>query len=189
MAFVMIMIAISIALTLLFIFIGGSGEQSFPENIAETIDWSAISDNELQSYLPGKKISAIKRYRKLTGAGLKEAKMAIDYAMANPDAKKGKRSLLSNTGGEGVRDLLLEGRFESAVDLYAAFMGVDEYTARDAVEAMQRELDAEANLNAEGFDNIRNLIANGKKIEAYKQYREQTGASLEEAKRFIELEL
>lgn len=187
MSVLVIILAIGIALALLFFFvIAGSGQQSFPENISEMIDWSAIKDDELQSYLPDRKINAIKRYREITNAGLKEAKMAIDYVVANPDAKKGKRSLSANTDGAGVRDLLLEGRFESAVDLYAAFMGVDEFTARDAVEAMQGELDAEANLSDVNLDAIHDLLARGNKIEAIKQYRELTGTGLAEAKRAVE---
>lgn len=38
----------------------------------------------------------------------------------------------------GVRDLLEEGRDDEAVDLYRRFAGVDEYTARAAVERIKR---------------------------------------------------
>jgi len=111
------------------------------------IDWDALADEELQSYLPRQKINAIKRYRELTGAGLKDSKETIDYIVANPDALekakhdplKGAAARLSDTGGAGVRDLIAEGRLEEAVRVYADFMGVDEYTARDAVEQMRRE--------------------------------------------------
>jgi len=187
MGFMFIMLAVGIALSLLFFFVvAGNGQQSFPENMSEMIDWSVIDDYELQSYLPNLKINAIKRYRELTGVGLKEAKQAIDYVIAHPDAKKGKRGISGNTDGAGVRDLLLEGRFDAAVDLYAAFMGVDEFTARDAVEAMQGDLDAEANLSDDNFDNIRHLLARGNKIEAIKQYKELTGSGLADAKRAVE---
>src|SRR5688572_21616159 len=71
-------------------------------NMAKDIDWDAIADEELQSYLPNNKINAIKRYRELTGEGLKEAKDAVEYAIAHPE-KKGRGGLNANTGGAGVR--------------------------------------------------------------------------------------
>jgi len=40
----------------------------------------------------------------------------------------------------GVRHLLEEGREDEAVDLYRKFAGVDEYTARDAVEQIKKGL-------------------------------------------------
>ena len=56
------------------------------------IDWNALADAELQSHLPDMKINAIKRYRELTGAGLKESMDAVEYAMAHPEqvGQKGK---------------------------------------------------------------------------------------------------
>lgn len=180
-------IIIALALGLLFTLVALNTKAKFPENISESIDWTAIKDNELQSYLPDKKIAAIKRYRELTGVGLKEAKLAIEYVIDNPDAKKGKRGLSANTDGAGVKDLLLEGRFEEAVQVYSAFMGVDEFTAHDAVVELERELTAEANLSdTVDMNMIHDLLADGKKIEAIKHYKEQTGTDLASAKRAIE---
>jgi hypothetical protein len=41
---------------------------------------------------------------------------------------------------DGVRDLVAEERIDEAVDLYRKFAGVDEYTARDAVERIKQEI-------------------------------------------------
>jgi hypothetical protein len=45
-------------------------------------DKTALADPELQSHMAGgRKINAIKRYRELTGAGLRESKDRIDALM------------------------------------------------------------------------------------------------------------
>jgi ribosomal protein L7/L12 len=61
-------------------------------------------------------------------------------------------------------------------------MGVDEYTARDAIEQMQRDDAAEKRLSDEGMDEVRTLVEAGNKIEAIKRYRELTNLGLKEAK-------
>lgn len=49
------------------------------------VDPVALADPQLVAGLrDGRKIEAIKRYRELTGVGLKEAKDAIDQAAARP---------------------------------------------------------------------------------------------------------
>jgi ribosomal protein L7/L12 len=163
-------------------------EPLFKSKLDSEIDWDAIADPELQSYLqPNTKIQAIKRYRDLTDAGLKEAKDAIEYVMENPDGmKKGKSSGVVDTDAAGVRDLIAEGRIDEAVKVYAAFMGVDEFTARNAIEKMQREDGAETRLSTESMDEVRTLLDAGNKIEAIKAYREMTGLGLKEAKDEVE---
>lgn len=165
-----------------------AGASRSPENIAELVDWNVIVDEELQSYLPHKKINAIKRYRILAGVDLKEAKEAVEYAMAHPDGMKRAKfsGKVVDTDGAGVRDLIVEGRIDEAIKVYTAFMGVDEYTAHDAIETMQAEINAEMRLSDEGLYPIHDLLKQGKKIEAIKQYRELTGLGLTEARDAIE---
>lgn len=182
-----ISLAVVVSVALFFFLAIRFGGDAPPPITGKDVDWSAINDDELQSYLPNKKINAIKRYRELTDVGLAEAKMAVEYVIANPNEKKRKQGLSANTGGAGVKDLLLEGRFEEAVDVYTAFMGVDEYTARDAVTTLDRELTAENNLSDDlDMETLHDLLANGQKIAAIKHYKEQTGADLATAKRAIE---
>lgn len=119
-----------------------SGMRAASSKVA--IDSKALADDELQSYLPDQKIAAIKRYRELTGAGLKDAKEAVEAAIADPDRFKSKRldalhRLSDEAQGAGVRDLIAEGKLEEAARVYAQFMGVDEYTARAAIEDMAEE--------------------------------------------------
>ncbi len=69
----------------------------------------------------------------------------------------------------------------------SAFMGVDEFTAHDTVVELERELTAEANLSdTVDMNRIHDLLADGKKIQAIKHYKEQTGTDLASAKRAIE---
>lgn len=152
----------------------------------DQIDWSAAGDEQIQENLAeDRKINAIKRYRELTGQGLKEAKDAIEYLMANPDVviEKKKRASYDKPDA-GVRDLIKEGRINEAIEVYQKFAGVDEYTARDAVAEIEYEIrqGKDPEVADDTDDRIRNLVLEGKKIEAIKLYREMTGLGLKEAK-------
>jgi len=189
MMFMMVIVfAVFVSIFLLFFLFSASSNSTVSENVAELVDWDAIADAELQSYLPNQKINAIKRYRELTDVGLKEAKESVEYAMRNPEGRKKSRSprRIVDTDGAGVRDLIAEGRIEEAIDIYASFMGIDEYSARDAINEMRRELEVGSRLSDDNFDTVRDLVEQGKKIEAIKVYRELTGTSLKEAKDFVD---
>jgi tetratricopeptide (TPR) repeat protein len=105
------------------------------------IDINALADPKIQAAVAsGHKINAIKIYRELTGVGLKDAKDAIEFFEKHPEIlsekKKAPELRLSDSG---IRDLIDEGRTEEAIEIYQKFAGVDEYTARDAVEQIKRE--------------------------------------------------
>lgn len=106
------------------------------------IDWDAIADEQLQDAMNrGNKIEAIKRYRELTNAGLKEAKDAVEYAARHPDERgEKKKAPRLELDAPGIRDLLEEGREDEAVEVYQKFAGVDEYSARDAVARIKQEM-------------------------------------------------
>ncbi len=189
MSFLIIISAVVIALVLFAFLATASNRNDVSASIINDVDWSAIADDELQSYLPNRKINAIKRYRDLTGYGLKESKLAIEYVIAHPDSKKGKRYLSHIPDGAGIRDLVEEGRIEEAIKVYAAFMGVDEFTARDVIQDMQRESVALHNLSDVDLSEIRRFASQGKKLTAVQLYAELTGVSLSDAKQFVEEEL
>ncbi len=106
------------------------------------IDWEAIQDEVVQTALANNnKIEAIKRYRHLTGQGLKESKDAIDYTLLHPgESGTKKKKAAYDAQDAGIRDLIQEGRLDEAVEIYQKFAGVDEYTARDAVDEIARDL-------------------------------------------------
>jgi hypothetical protein len=81
----------------------------------------------------------------------------------------------------GVRDLIAEGRMREAVELYQRFTGMDEFSARDAVEAMRREMRL-----SQVPDEVRELVDEGEKARAIETYQALTGADLEEALHAVE---
>jgi hypothetical protein len=54
---------------------------------------------------------------------------------AKKDINKRKAGKITTVAG--VQELIDKERIDEAVDLYKAFTGVDEYTAREAIEAIQ----------------------------------------------------
>ena len=87
----------------------------------------------------------------------------------------------------GIRDMLEEGRKDEAVEVYQKFAGVDLYTAKDAVDEIERTMrlaDQPGNpaLSAADETELRDLLARGNTIGAVKLYRERTGLGLKESK-------
>lgn len=112
------------------------------EAVQSQIDWDAIQDSEVQQDMQAnRKIAAIKRYRELTGCGLKEGKDAVEYAMEHGIPKRGKtHHLLSEMSDAGIRDLIAEGKMDEAVRVYQKFAGIDQFSAQEVVEQIQREM-------------------------------------------------
>jgi competence protein ComGC len=152
-----IMIAVVILLILFLMFAGRRNQQNRQIERPAQVDTVALVDAELQSYLPDNKMGAIKRYHQLTNAGLKESRDVIEWVLANPDALDGQKDIARevDTQGAGIRDLVAEGRIEEAVKVYAAYMGVDAFSARDAVEQIEREL-----LEEESSSTLGDLLSN-----------------------------
>jgi hypothetical protein len=110
--------------------------------IQAVMDWDAINDEVIQAALAKRnKIEAIKRYRKLTGQGLKDSKDAIDYVLLHPEERGDKKKKAAYDAQDaGIRDLIQAGRLDEAVEIYQKFAGVDSYTARDAVDEIARDI-------------------------------------------------
>ncbi len=156
------------------------------------IDVDALADAEIQDALAhGMTIAAIKRYRDLTGAGLKEAKDAIEQVMAVglDQMEKKKRRVEESFSDAGIRDLIAEGQPDEAADLYARFAGVDIYTAREAVQDIARDMrlsdDTPPALDKDDAYVLEALRA-GKKLEAIKRYQKVNAVTLKEAKDAVE---
>jgi ribosomal protein L7/L12 len=83
--------------------------------------------------------------------------------------------------------LIREGRIAEAIAVYRLFAGVDEYTAMDAVAALEDDIrQGDQEVDALDDARIRALLAQGNKIEAIKVYRAQTGLGLKAAKDAVE---
>jgi hypothetical protein len=89
------------------------------------IDLATVADAHIQALVgSGEKINMIRLDLELTEDGLKKA----------PELR---------LQDGGIRDLISEGRIEEAIEIYQKFAGVDEYTARDAVEEIKQQGNAE----------------------------------------------
>lgn len=89
--------------------------------------------------------------------------------------------------GQTVASLLQAGEKIQAIKLYREQTGAGLRDAKDAVEAMARgEAPPRATMPSANSATLENLIRAGRKIEAIKLYREQTGAGLKDAKDHVE---
>jgi hypothetical protein len=82
----------------------------------------------------------------------------------------------------GIRDMLFEGRIDDAIEAYRQFTGVDEFTAKQAIDDMQREL----HLTDEIQQEVKRLMKAGNKAGAIEAYQTATGATLAEALEYVE---
>jgi len=98
---------------------------------------------------------------------------------ANAKGKPMRRKLPADAG---VRNLLLEGRLDEAVQVYRRFTGIDEFTARMEVMQLQREL----RLTGEVGTKITDLLREGKKAAAIEHYQQMYGTSLQDALEAVE---
>jgi ribosomal protein L7/L12 len=194
MAEIMILLALLVGVVILAGIIQSARSRSPLPAKPAAVDWDAAQDAELQAALAqGNKILAIRIYREQTGAGLKESKDAVEAILAGDLPAKKRRMQPALEGAAGVRDLLSEGRKTEAVELYARFAGVDQYTAQDAVEQIEREMrledapPSETGLSAADTVELRDLLQRGQKIQAVKLYHDKTGRGLKESKDAVEV--
>ena len=81
----------------------------------------------------------------MTSQGLKESKFAVEYAMEHGDNRlKDRKRRLMDRSDDGLRDLIIAGKIEEAVEVYQKFAGVDKFSARDAIQQLQEELERES---------------------------------------------
>jgi len=85
----------------------------------------------------GNKIQAIKLYRDATGAGLAEAKQAIELiAAGKPPPDGGGPGPLAADAMQRVTELIASGNAIEAIKLFRQAAGVDLKQAKEAVDAM-----------------------------------------------------
>lgn len=87
-----------------------------------------------------------------------------------------------------VADLLRSGQKIEAIKRYRELVGVGLKEAKDAVEAMERgeAVPVATSVSAAPTASVHDLLREGRKIEAIKLYREQSGLGLKEAKDAVE---
>ena len=91
----------------------------------------------------GKKIEAIKRYRELTGASLKEAKDAVELVESGRSATlPPKSALIRQVNDSEIEAQIRSGHLIDAIKLYREKNGVGLKEAKDAVEAWRDRIRA-----------------------------------------------
>jgi ribosomal protein L7/L12 len=98
----------------------------------------------------GRKIEAIKLYREATGAGLAEAKQAVELIEAGkPPAPGADASPGEDQALQGVSDLVRQGRKIEAIKRYREATGLGLKESKDAVDALERQINPAAVLARE----------------------------------------
>jgi ribosomal protein L7/L12 len=92
----------------------------------------------------GNKIAAIKLYRDATGAGLSEAKDAIELIAAGKPPRTDAAPTLPDEAMQRVSALVTAGRKIEAIKLYRQAAGVDLKEAKDAVDALEGRINPAA---------------------------------------------
>jgi ribosomal protein L7/L12 len=92
----------------------------------------------------GRKLEAIKRYRELTGVGLKEAKDAVEAMMegGRSSSLPPKSSLLRQVNDSEIEAQIRSGHLIDAIKLYREKTGVGLKEAKDAVAAWRDRIRA-----------------------------------------------
>src|SRR5688572_1429251 len=105
----------------------------------------------------------------------------VMVSLSQQNMKKKVKEQHQHISDAGVRDLITQGNFDEAVDLYRRFTGVDLFTAKTAVQDIQTEMRLGTSITE-----IQRLLRLGDKAGAIETYQQATGLPLAEALAAIE---
>ncbi len=162
--------------------------------LAEQIRLLLIADN---------KIEAIRVYREATQSGLKTAKEAVEaferggllQIPTSSSSELAADAVLRQVGLQAkIEGMVHKGNKLQAIAIYRRETGVDLKAAKDAIEALERgepwvapmPVGLSPQVDSDVGDQVRELLRNGKKIDAIKLVREKTGMGFAEAKTMVE---
>lgn len=106
----------------------------------------------------GNKITAIKLYRDATGAGLSEAKDAIELIAARKPPKTDAAAALPDDAMQRVSALVTAGRKIEAIKFYRQAAGVDLKDAKDAVDALEGRINPTAVTRDAAMRRMRRIV-------------------------------
>ncbi len=110
----------------------------------DTPSLQKVLDDIKAQIATGNKITAIKLYREATGAGLAEAKQAVELIAAGKPPPSGAVATPSVDAMQEVSALVLAGKKIEAIRLYRQAAGVDLKDSKDAVDALEARINPAA---------------------------------------------
>ena len=154
---------------------------------ADASEGPSASERIEREIAAGRLISAIKLYREETGAGLKQAKDAVERMRAELSAVPSRPGAVNL---DRVQQELAAGRIIDAIKLYREATGVGLKEAKDAVERMQASPmpvpPERGSMDGSIDSEISALLSSGRMIDAVKLTRERLNLSLKEAKDYVD---
>lgn len=114
------------------------------QTLAYHLDWDAIRNQKFLRYLYVKKINAIVRYQTLAGVSHDQAEEAVEYLLAHPELlpeiPQKRRPPLPDADNQELTRLIETGQIDRAIATYAKLVEVDQFTAQQVIQRMEREL-------------------------------------------------
>jgi ribosomal protein L7/L12 len=137
------------------------------------------------------KLQRIKLYREQTGAGLADAKIAVERMDAVLDMRPVPAAVVAPISLARVEALLKEGKKILAIKAYRELTGAGLADAKNAVERLEADgflapMPEVAEPAPTSLAGVQELVRAGQMIPAIKLYRELTGASLRDAKEAVD---
>jgi len=133
----------------------------------DTSSLQTLLDDIKAEIAAGNKIAAIKLYRDATGAGLAEAKEAVELIEAGKPPPSGAAATPSTDAMQQVSALVAAGKKIEAIKVYRAAAGVDLKGAKDAVDALEVRLNpAAVATRAAAGRRVRGLVVAGLAVAA-----------------------
>jgi len=140
----------------------------------------------------GNKIEAIKLYREQTGLSLREAKDAIEafergetvsLAFVPPPAPDGEAVVAH------IEEWVLRRNTINAIKVYREYTGVGLKSAKATIDAIARGdvVGWQAQLAAFDLEHVRQLIREGRKLNAVSYYQQQLGLALGDARAIVDV--
>ncbi|MEM9954976.1 MAG: hypothetical protein AAF846_25435 [Chloroflexota bacterium] len=112
--------------------------QRFRSERSLHIDWDIAMSEQVIDLLPSDRLGAIRNYSQIASVSADEAERVIDHLLINMTKAKNIEWKLSDEV-DGLRYLVKIGEIERAVAVYCDYHGVDEYSARKAIQKIENE--------------------------------------------------
>jgi len=149
--------------------------------LAYHLDWNAIRDGKFLAYLYVKKVNAVVRYQTLAGVDYEQAQSAIEHLLAHPELLPEiplkRRPAIPDAEDKRLHNLIASGDLSEAALLYANLVDVDQFTAQQVIERMEREQYVESIQDR----NVQRLLLDNDETKAIAILQKRYGLTQDEA--------